>query len=143
MDFKLDMKTSHAFRMVRKDWNILTAKMFWGCSRSDEFTSQVHEILDELHFQIDSLIDGPDLGMFHDLDRSWLAPITVDVVIIDSQAATLLRAIQNIDAAMALMYSAERQELLTKPQRYRLFAGVTFAYTALKHFLIRPYEAPN
>jgi hypothetical protein len=133
--------------MVRKDWNILTAKMYWGTVqsevKSDEFAGQVREILNELHFQIDSLIDGPDLVMFHDLDRSWLAPITVDIVIIDSQAATLLRAIQSMDAAMALMYSAERQELLTKVQRYRLFAGVTFAYTALKHFLIRPYEAPN
>jgi hypothetical protein len=131
-----DMKTSYAFKMMRKDWNLLTCKMFWLCKYAIDRQIQLAEALNELDHQIDEVIQGPDFSMFWGLDSSWLAPITFEFQIINPYAAQLFRAIQKIDYMMALIFSAEREGLIDRQQRIRIIAGVVFAYIALKRQLI-------
>lgn len=131
-----DMKTSYAFKMMRKDWNLLTCKMFRFCKYTIDDHILLEEALNELDHQIDEVIQGPDLSMFWGLDLSWLAPIRFDFQIINASAAQFFRAIQKIDYMMALIFSAEREGLIDRQQRIRIIAGVVFAYIALKRLLI-------
>jgi hypothetical protein len=130
------LKTSYAFKMMRKDWNLLTAKMFWLSKYTIEDQTRLAEALSELDHQIDTVIEGPDFAMFWGLDSSWLAPITFDFLIINAYAAQFFRAIQKIDYMMSLIFSAEREGLIDRQQRIRIIAGVVFAYIALKRQLI-------
>ena len=130
------LKTSYAFKMMRKDWNLLTAKMYWLSKYTMEEQMRLTESLDELDHQIGTVIEGPDFAMFWGLDSSWLSPITFDFLIINAHAAQFFRAIQKIDYMMSLIYSAEREGLIDRQQRIQIIAGVVFAYIALKRLLV-------
>lgn len=124
--------TSTMSRIIRKDWNIVTTKLYISCLKSP-LRGKIQESLAELHWEVEDLSSNPAVTMFQNLDSSWLQEIPFSLKIVSPEAASWFRAIKTIDRCIAKMMTAERAGLLEKKQRLAALAGVNMAYTAFKY----------
>ena len=124
------IKTTFVSRVLRKDWNILTVKMF--ILEIQRKAEESHAALAELVWQANDLATGSDLAQFRQTDTSWLAPINFTVTMVSPSGSTLLRALQSIDNSVAILFGAQRDGLIDKLQRRRILAGVSMALNEIK-----------
>lgn len=126
----IKLKTTYASQILRKDWNIVTAKMFILCiQRKDE---DIKRDLDELKWQAQNLAEGNDLALFKNIDTDWLNKLDFKLTIIHPTGAAWLRHILSIDNSVAILYAAQRIGLIDRYHRQRILTGVSMANGALK-----------
>ena len=142
---RITILTSTMSRIMRKDWNIVSTKMYVH-TLDPKLKTKVSNALAELSWEVADLNEGAEFSLFKNLDHSWLAPEVFMIKIVSPESASWLRAIQNIDLCIAKMLSAEKQGLIEKKQRLAALAGVNLAYTAFKYAAMNmpiPQRAEN
>lgn len=130
------LMTSPISRTIRRDWNIVSAKMYvFGLKR--DHRALMEEDLKELHHQINELYVTASMGMFSDLDVSWLDLLRIEVKIISAQSSSLLRAMKIWDACVARLLTAERMGIIDKKTRRNILFPATTAYLGFKKTVMR------
>jgi hypothetical protein len=132
VESKITILTSTMSRIMRKDWNIVSTKMYVH-TLNPSIKMRVTEALAELNWEVADLQESATLSLFKNLDHSWLAQENFLVKVLSPESASWLRAVQSIDICIAKMMTAEKQGLLEKKQRLAALAGVNLAYTAFKY----------
>lgn len=132
VESKITILTSTMSRIMRKDWNIVTTKMYVH-TLNPSIKLRVTEALTELNWEVADLQESAIFGLFKNLDHTWLAQENFVVKILSPESASWLRAVQSIDVCIAKMLTAEKQGLIEKKQRLAALAGVNLAYTAFKY----------
>ncbi|ABM39598.1 hypothetical protein Pnap_4316 (plasmid) [Polaromonas naphthalenivorans CJ2] len=123
-------------RTIRRDWNIVSAKMYvFGLKR--DYRVLIQEDLAELHHQIDELYKVASMGLFSDVDTSWLNMLRVEVKIISANSSSWLRAMKTWDACVARLLTAERLGIIDRKQRKHILYPVTKAYIGFKNTAMR------
>lgn len=129
-------QTSSVSRVIRRDWNIVCAKMFvFGLKR--DYRKKIEEDLNELHWQVADLAEVTDIGLFSEQDASWLSPVTVSLRIVCPQGASWLRAMHAWDNSDAKLITAVKAGLITKEKRFAMMAAVQMAYVGFKGTAMR------
>ncbi|CAN5464912.1 hypothetical protein BH10PSE16_BH10PSE16_04180 [soil metagenome] len=130
------LMTNPISRTIRRDWNIVSAKMYvFGLKR--DHRALIEEDLTELHHQIDELYKIASMGMFSDVDTSWLNMLRIEVKIISAQSSSWLRAMKIWDVCVARLLTAERMGLIDRKQRKNILYPVTMAYLGFKNTAMR------
>lgn len=132
VDSKITILTSTMSRIMRKDWNIVSTKMYVH-TLNPQIKVRVNDALSELNWEVADLNESAEFSLFKNLDHTWLAPEHFLVKILSPESASWLRAVQSIDLCIAKMLTAEKQGLIVKKQRLDALAGVNLAYTAFKY----------
>ncbi|MBS3912846.1 MAG: hypothetical protein KGZ70_13765 [Hydrogenophaga sp.] len=127
----IQMKTSPISRVLRRDWNIVSAKLFLN-SLDGDYQQQIRRDLDELHWQVDDLLDQLRATPFGPLDSSWMTPRLLNVQVIHPLTASWLRAFRTFDACFEVLINAERAQKITRKQRFAFTAPVQLAYFSFK-----------
>lgn len=129
-------QTQSISRIIRRDWNIVCAKMFvFGLKR--DYRKKIEEDLNELHWQVADLAEVTDIGLFSEQDTSWLSPVTVSLRIVCPQGASWLRAMHAWDNSDAKLMTAVKAGLITKEKRFAMMAAVQMAYVGFKGTAMR------
>ncbi len=127
----ITMRTSPISRVLRRDWNIVSAKLFLNSIDAD-YQQQIRRDLDELHWQVDDLLEQLKVMPIGKLDTSWMVPRQLDVKVIHPLTASWLRAFRNFDRCFEILINAERSQLITRKQRFAFSAPVQLAYFSFK-----------
>lgn len=142
---ELNVLTSTASRVLKRDWNIVCSKMY-VFSLDRRLGKKIRQALDDLHWAVRDLQESAPIGMFRYQSTEWLQPRPFTLRIVSAEAASWLRAIVAIDGCVAKMLSAEKDGYLTKEQRIRLLrptniAYVNFKFSAMNKPLVQDDEA--
>lgn len=127
----ITMQTSPLSRVMRRDWNIVSAKLFLNAI-DQSYQQQIKHDLDELHWQSDDLLEQLQLFPAEKLDSSWMVPRQLNLQVVHPLTASWLRAFRKFDKSIAILINAERAELITRRQRFSFLAPVQLAYFSFK-----------
>lgn len=127
----ITMQTSPLSRVMRRDWNIVSAKLFLNAI-DQAYQQQIKHDLDELHWQTDDLLEQLQLFPAEKLDASWMVPRQLSLQVVHPLTASWLRAFRKFDKSIAILINAERAELITRRQRFSFLAPVQLAYFSFK-----------
>lgn len=130
------LRTSYCSRHMRRDFNIASAKMY-VYSLDRQYREKIVEALSDLHWQISILAADPALLTFGELDVSWLTAGTFDFVMVSPESASMFRALRKVDDLVARLFSAERQNLITREQRQALLSPINLAYVGFKQVAMK------
>lgn len=129
-------QTASISRTIRRDWNIVCAKMFvFGLKR--EYRKKIEEDLNEFHWQVNDLAESTSLGVFADQNTSWLKPVTVTLRIVCPLGASWMRAMQSWDNSDAKLMTAVKANLISKEKRFAIMAATHMAYGGFKGTAMR------
>jgi hypothetical protein len=127
----ITMRTSPISRVLRRDWNIVSANLFLNCLYGD-YQNEIRNDLAELHWMVDDLKHELSVLPIGSLDTSWMVPRRLDVQVIHPLTASWLRAFRNFDKCFEILINAERSNLITRKQRFAFTAPVQIAYLIFK-----------
>ena len=118
-------------RTVRRDWNIVSAKMYVFCLRED-YKVLIAKDLDEFQSQVKELLKIASIDVFSDVDTSWLQRIDLDITIVNPMGSAWLRALKTWDVCVARILSAERVGFIDRQKRIQMLRPATMAYLGFK-----------
>ena len=127
----ITMRTSPISRVLRRDWNIVSAKLFLNSLEAD-YQKEIRSDLDDLHWMVDDLLDQLTVMPIGKLDASWMVPRQLNVQVIHPLTASWLRAFRNFDKCFEILINAERSQLITRKQRFAFSTPVQMAYLSFK-----------
>jgi hypothetical protein len=130
------LRTSFCSRNLRRDFNIASAKMY-VYSLNRPYREKISEALSDLHWQIAILGSDPVILAFGALDVSWLNGGTFDFVMVSPESASMFRALRKLDELVARLFTAERQDLITRDQRRALMGPIDMAYAGFKQVAMK------
>lgn len=125
------MKTSPISRVMRRDWNIVSAKLFLN-ALEPAYQSQIKRDLDELHWQVDDLWDQVKHLPSSGIDSSWMVPRQLTLQVVHPLTASWLRGFRKFDDCFSALLVAEKGTLITRRQRFAFLAPVQLAYFSFK-----------
>lgn len=130
-DAKIVMRTSPIARVMRRDWNIVSAKLFLN-ALDPNYQAQIKRDLDELHWQVDDLWDQLKLLPTAGFDATWMHPRQLSLQVVHPLTASWLRAFRKFDECFGALLVAEKGTLITRRQRFAFLAPVQLAYFSFK-----------
>lgn len=125
------MKTSPISRVMRRDWNIVSAKLFLN-ALEPAYQSQIKRDLDELHWQVDDLWDQVKHLPSSGIDSAWMVPRQLTLQVVHPLTASWLRGFRKFDDCFSALLLAEKGTLITRRQRFAFLAPVQLAYFSFK-----------
>jgi hypothetical protein len=128
---QVTLLSSTMSRIMRKDWNIVCAKMY-VFSLDRAIGHKINDALNALHWQVSDLVESPTVSIFKYSDTSWLKPEDFELRVVSAEAASWLRAICKIDDCVAKLLTAQHEGHIDKQIRVRALAAVSLAYTNFK-----------
>ena len=128
----VEFKSSMVIRAIRRDWNILTSKMYVFALQTS-FKKRLMADLSDLHWLADELCDGSEFRLFSKLDTQWLEPVSLDLRLVSPQAASLLRFFERLDHCDTYFITAQKQGVITREQRFKYLEPAVTGYVALKY----------
>lgn len=128
---ELLMQTSPMSRIMRRDWNIVSAKLFLN-ALDPAYSALIKKDLDELHWQVDDLAHQLKMLRLSTLDKTWMRPRQMVVQVIHPLTASWLRAFKRFDTSFCLLINAEKAGLITRRQRFAMLAPSQLTYFAFK-----------
>lgn len=118
-------------RLLRRDWNIVSAKMYVFSLKPD-YRALIRADLNEFHYQVNELYKLCSIDTFSDVDTSWLSRLTFEVKIISPLSSSWLRGLKTWDACFARLLTAERLGFIDRKQRIKMLQPVSTAYYGFK-----------
>lgn len=118
-------------RVLRRDWCLVTSKMFLNVAETPSLEAKIRNELQELHWQIDDLADQVKIFPFA-RDTSWVTPRPMTIDIVHPLAASWLRAMMKMDKVFVDLVCAEKAERITRRQRFSLLLPSQLAYMGFK-----------
>jgi hypothetical protein len=102
------IRTWHCSRLLRRDFNFLTANMYWACrdhSKRRQIRDRMFDIVDEAYAIGRGFIDG---------DRSDDIHSTLTIRVVSAEAMELYESIMLVDRSLSRMVKIESPEVATK-----------------------------
>lgn len=130
-DANIVMRTSPLARVMRRDWNIVSAKLFLN-ALDPTYQAQIRRDLDELHWQVDDLWDQVKHLPTEGFDTNWMLPRQLSLQVVHPLTASWLRAFRRFDECFGTLLVAEKGALITRRQRFAFLAPVQLAYFSFK-----------
>lgn len=124
-------QTSPMSRVVRRDWNIVSAKMFLNLF-DRKLKYRIQDGLMELNWQADDLLEGLKRLPMNHVQGVRLRPRLIHVQVVHPFAAQWLRCLRTLDACYEVLINAEQGKVLTRRQRWAMMAPAQLAYLAFK-----------
>lgn len=125
------MWTSPMARLMRRDWNILSAKLYIN-AKDSEYASRIKEDLAEMAWVISDLADQVRIMPLLEVSTSWLRPRKMSVQIIHPMTASWLRCMIELDETFMRLICAEKAELIQRKRRHQLMLPCQLAYMGFK-----------
>ncbi len=133
-DADIVLLTSYCARSIRRDFNIVSAKMYvFGLKRS--FKAELKERLDDLEFEV-AILETELTDVMH-LDVSPLTPNTYQLSVVSRESAQMLLILAKSDYLLARLYVAKFLGLMTREERYLGMRSFARSYDAFKRFAMR------
>lgn len=123
--------TSPVARILRRDWNLVSAKMFLNCL-DEEYAKLVQDDADELAWQTNDLLDMVKSLPIGNMEMAWMRPRQLNLQIVHPLAAQWLRAFVKYDKAFAILINAEKAQRITRAKRWQLTFPTQMAYMGFK-----------
>ena len=129
-------QTSPVARIVRRDWNIVSAKLFVSALDHD-YAKKIRADVSDMTWQMQDVLDVARTLPIPDLDTSWMRPRELRLQIVHPLAAQWLRAFTLLDQAYAILINAELDERITPEMRWQIIAPAQMAYMGFKATAMR------
>jgi hypothetical protein len=127
----LIFQTSPVSRVMRRDWNIVSAKLFLN-SLSPQIRQRISDDLVELVWQSTDLLDSLQTLRKPDDENLWMRPRKLQLQVIHPLAAQWLRCMRNIDSCYLIMINAEKSGVITRKHRWAMLGPTQMAYMGFK-----------
>jgi len=124
-------EASPVARVMRRDWNILSSKLYMNAIDSD-YRKRIEDDLVEMSWQIDDTADQVRCMPFQRLDREWLAPRHMQVQVVHPMTASWLRSMMVLDEVFALLICAEKAGMITRRKRISILLPCQLSYMTFK-----------
>lgn len=123
--------TAPVSRVIRRDWNIVSAKLFLNAI-DDRLRTRIANDLTELHWQANDLLDALKSIPRPKDEAMWMRPRLVEVQVVHPLAAQWLRSMRTIDECYLIMINAEKAGVITRKHRWAMVAPTQLAYMGFK-----------
>jgi len=130
-DVTVVFKTSPVSRVMRRDWNLVSAKMFLNAI-DERQRKRIATDLTELHWQANDLLDALQALPMPKEDWAWMRPRQIDAQVVHPLAAQWLRCMKTIDECYLILINAEKAKIITRKQRWAMVAPSQLAYLGFK-----------
>lgn len=127
----LVLVASPVARILRRDWNLVSAKLFLNCLDS-EYAKLVREDAAEMTWQMSDLLDMAKTIPLTGVDQSWMRPRQLNLQIVHPIAAQWLRAFTRYDQAYTILINAQKSGRITPKRRWAYTFPCQMAYMGFK-----------
>lgn len=128
---EVTMRASPMARVMRRDWNILSAKLYVN-ARDARYARRIKDDLSEMAWVISDIAEQVRTMPFREADATWLRPRKMHLQIIHPMTASWLRAMVEMDEAFSTLICAERAGLIDRKRRHQLLLPSQLAYMGFK-----------
>lgn len=128
---KLIFNTSPVSRVMRRDWNIVSAKLFLN-ALDPRIKQRIASDLTELHWQSNDLLEGLQSLPMSKVEPMWMRPRKIELQVVHPLAAQWLRCMRTIDECYLIMINAEKSGVITRKHRWAMLAPTQMAYMGFK-----------
>ena len=119
------------YRCVRRDWNIVSAKLFVNCLKREK-RALIESDLADLHWAIGDLGNITSLPPFVDANTEWLQTHQLTLRLVHPFCASWLRAMVAWDLSIARLIASEKKGLISTSKRREIVRPATMAYMGFK-----------
>lgn len=127
----LQFNTSPMSRVMRRDWNLVSAKLFLN-TLDREKCAVIKEDLIEFTWQCNALLETLQAIPMASVDPFYLHPRRLDIQIVHPLAAGWLRAMRTLDECYVIMINAEKSGRISRKQRWALATPCQLSYMGFK-----------
>lgn len=127
----ITMKTSPVSRVMRRDWNIVSAKLFLNAIDHHQ-RNRIASDLTELHWQSTDLLEVLRAIPMPKAEAMWMRPRALELQVVHPLAAQWLRCMRTLDECYLIMINAEKSGSITRKQRWAMVAPTQMAYMGFK-----------
>jgi len=127
----ITMLTSPLARILRRDWNLVSAKLFVNALDKD-YEQLIRQEVSELAWQAADLHDLASALPVSQTEAAWMRPRTLHIQIVHPITAQWLRAFVVYDRAFAKLINAEKAGRMTKQQRLAMIRPCQLSYMGFK-----------
>lgn len=124
--------TSPVSRVMRRDWNIVSAKLFLN-ALDERLRQRIADDLVELVWQSTDLLESLQTNIRLDKqDMIWMRPRKIELQVVHPLAAQWLRCMRTIDSCYLIMINAEKSGIITRKHRWAMMGPTQMAYMGFK-----------
>ncbi|WP_234265109.1 hypothetical protein [Hydrogenophaga sp. NFH-34] len=127
----IQFATSPIARILRRDWNIVSAKLFLNCLDPD-WAKLVREDAAEMTWQMSDLLDIVKSLPVGQIEHAWMRPRKINLQIVHPICAQWLRAFTKYDQAYTILINAQKSGRMQPKQRWALTLPSQMAYMGFK-----------